>query len=118
MSDAIREHIEELYADVQLQYEENIKALKQLEKTLLRSESDRKKAIRRVTAETGASLNVSNVNRVINAIRETPKSVDDLMEETGLSAQQVRGVLYAPKLQHKFVTNKQKGEKTTFKLKI
>ena len=60
---------------------------------------------------------MSNVNRVIAAIRETPKDVDELVEETGLTAQQVRGVLYAPKLQHKFSVSKQKGEKTTFKLK-
>ena len=32
MSDTIREHIQELYADVRLQYEKNIEALRQLER--------------------------------------------------------------------------------------
>jgi len=91
--------IENLRAEVEAQYQEALHAIEILENYMQQSPSVLGHAAGKGQLRFVRRVQTSQRKLVLDALRRNPGSgIDRLASESGLDKQQVRGVLYAPKI--------------------
>jgi predicted Rossmann fold nucleotide-binding protein DprA/Smf involved in DNA uptake len=104
-------------AKLQRQADELTRAAQQLEKSFPDSGSNGAATVQpKVLADRSSQPATSNARTVLNVIEHSRKTVDEIVETTGLDRKQVRAVVYDPRFKGRIVPKKNEANKTTFRV--